>query len=339
MWLNKESVLNKVREEELYWFYFKIDVNKRNGCKSIIRSDDLYPSFRFKKDKQGRIKWSDFGSTSLMKDIFDLLNLIKGWTFYESLVHINNDFKLGFTANDKYNIDINVNIPVEDNRHIDTLQENSEKVIDVVLNKYNGQHIFTKDDFKYWNQGYITKQILQKELVFSVAIVLLNGIPIWHYHKKNPIYLYYEISSNGKYIKLYRPLNLNKSYKWLSNIKDAKSCIGGMNDLQDTDYVIITKSKKDYMVMKNVLGFNTIYVQSESTGISEYIIDILHKDYKTVYNLFDNDTAGYKLGEEFAKINNTIPIWYNKAHGKDTWDVIIKYGIEKNKEIINKLII
>ena len=54
MWLNKESVLNKVRDEQLYHHYFQINVNKKRGIKSPIRADDLNPSFCFKKDKDNK---------------------------------------------------------------------------------------------------------------------------------------------------------------------------------------------------------------------------------------------------------------------------------------------
>jgi hypothetical protein len=336
-YLSTDKILSSVQEESLYFHYFGIDVSKKK-CKSLIRADDSNASMKFRRINN-RIKWSDFGSTYRDADIFDLLYISKGWSFYESLIHINNDFNLGFKYSDKYNIDIVASNPVNTDFLIPSLKENESIDIQVVLNKFNNKHVFTKDDLKYWIQGYINKTILMKEHVFSVNTVLLNSVPIMRYHKKDPIFLYVEMVDNIKFYKIYRPLHIGKQGKWLSNIQNASKAIGGLKHLQDTNYIIITKSKKDYMVLRWVLGYNVVYIQSESTPIDVDIMSMLWNKYETIYSLFDNDDAGYTLNEKFAEVNETIPIFYNTNDGKDSWDVILKYGMEKTRTIINKLMI
>lgn len=339
-WINKQKILDRVREEELYYHYAKIDINKKN-VKSIIRNDDKHSSFKFHRNKEGRIKWSDFGTTYTDCDFFDLTKILYNWSFYETLVHINNDFKLGFNYSDKYKIDFVSDVNINSNDCVIDKFKDNDVTLEVVLNKHEGKHIYTKEDLKYWNKGFIDKHILQKEKVYSVAIVLLNGIPIWYYNKKNPIFLYVYKRLHGTFYKIYRPLNENKKYSWISNLKEANKVIDGIEDIDLTvNYLIITKSKKDKMILKYPLGYNAVAVQSESTGINSDIMDLLWSKYEVIYNLYDNDKAGIELGEKFALENSTIPIWYDKElEIKDSWDCGLKYGIDESKIIINKMLI
>ena len=338
-YINSKSILNRVREEELYFRYCNIDITKKIKT-NPIRNEIPCNSFKIHK-KNGRIKWSDFGSDDFRdNDIFDLIQIIKGWSFYETLLYINRDFNLGYKYSSKYNIDeVMEDVLIPDTGTIRNYNKDSS-IIEVVLNKYNRQHIFTKDDLKYWNSGYINKNILQKEKVFSVNTVLINGNPIWYYHKKNPIYLYYEQTSTGKAKKLYRPLESDKDRKWLSDIKKPEDFLYGYAPELNTDYIIITKSKKDYMELRYILEFNSKYVQAETYIPIIQLRSELQKKYPKIYILYDNDKTGLERGNKVAQLINGIPIHYGINTGcKDTWDTVRKFGVEQSKEIINKLMI
>lgn len=344
MFLSFKNIYDKLREkqifdEDLYLHYLGIDVHVKQKV-NPIRSNDPTCSFRVKHDSiSDKYKWSDFGTTNIWCDIFDAISIKNNINVYEVLIVINKDYNLGLTHSDKYSPDIIIDIPVNNDRLLQRYKNKTDINLQVILNKHDGKHIFTKHDIKYWNQGLINKSVLTKENVFSVNTVLIDGQEIWTYHKLNPIYLYYEKAEHGNFMKLYRPLNKEKEYKWLSNIKEGNKVIGGLSSLQEHEYyLIITKSKKDWLVLKHIYGFNCIYVQSESTGIHEDIMNMLHLQYQypVIYSLFDNDESGIKLNEEFAIKNDTIPIQYPLSLGiKDTWDNVVKYGIEGKQHILN----
>ena len=140
--------------------------------------------------------------------------------------------------------------------------------------------------------------------------------------------------------KLYRPLEPDKDKKWLSDIKHPESSLYGYAPELNTDYIIITKSKKDYIELRYILEFNSKYVQAETYVPIQDIITRLQFTYKQIYILYDNDKTGIERGNKVAQLMNGIPIWYDiNTECKDTWDTVRKFGIEKSKEIINKLMI
>jgi len=336
-YLSVTGILNRVREEDLYYRYCGVDVN--NPIKVNPTRTEGACSLKVHKVVD-RIRWSDFGQGIYNADVFDMIQLVKGWSFYETLIRINTDYNLGFDYSKKYQVDISMdNIPLSNDYIIDKYKGDDSSVIDVVLNKYNNVHVYPKDDLRYWSTGCITKRELQREKVYSISVVLLNGTPIWHYHKKNPIFLYLETNLQGRWKKLYKPLETNKKNKWLSNIKYGNDFLYGYGKELDADYLIITKSKKDYMVLYYILGLNTKYIQSESVIPTDRIIDEVWKKYQRIYILFDNDESGVGASTNLAQITEWIPIQYPLDLGiKDTFECVVKYGLDKTVEILTQLL-
>ena len=336
-YLSVTGILSRVREEDLYYRYCGIDVNQPVKVNPTRKESQC--SIKVHKVAD-RIKWSDFGQGIYNADVFDMIQLVKGWSFYEVLIRINTDYNLGFEYSRKYQVDMSMdNIPLSNDYIIGKYKGDENAVIDVVLNKYNGVHVYPKDDLRYWNTGFITKRELQREKVYSISVVLLNGTPIWYYHKRNPIFLYLESNTQGRWKKLYKPLEQNKRNKWLSNIKYGNDFLYGYGKEYEGDYLIITKSKKDYMVLHYVLGFNTKYMQSESVIPTERVIAEAWSKYSRIYILFDNDDSGVRASANLAQITEWIPIQYPIGLGvKDTFECVSKYGIERTIEIVLQLL-
>ena len=76
--------------------------------------------------------------------------------------------------------------------------------------------------------------------------------------------------------KIYRPL-ADKKKKWFTNV--PFDYIEGMNRLNNCDIAFISKSKKDYMVLKKALGLSCIIIsQAEDLScFNEQTIEILKK--------------------------------------------------------------
>ena len=330
-YVNFNNILEKVSQEELYYRYCNIEVNKKVKH-NFTRSNDTICSLKILPPVNGKLRWKDFGSGET-GDVFDLISRKYNITTYQSLIQINKDYNLDFDI--PYRTDLDIAIPIEQyNESIIEKYTQKQYEIGVILNKYNNIPIHTKDDLKYWKQGDITKEILQIEDVYSVANVLINNDIIWWYNKHNPIFLYLY----GKEYKLYKPLERNKDNKWLGNFKCVAKAIGGLNRLMDTNYLIITKSKKDDMIIHYIFGLNSIHIQSESSNICDEIIADLKSKYTKIYNLFDNDDSGIELGGKFANKYGTTFIHYPKELNiKDSWDNKLMYKNNAKEHLINLL--
>ena len=106
----------------------------------------------------------------------------------------------------------------------------------------------------------------------------------------------------------------------------------------DTNYLIITKSKKDDMIIHYIFGLNSIHIQSESSNICDEIIADLKSKYTKIYNLFDNDDSGIELGGKFANKYGTTFIHYPKELNiKDSWDNKLMYKNNAKEHLINLL--
>jgi hypothetical protein len=103
-------------------------------------------------------------------------------------------------------------------------------------------------------------------------------------------------------LKIYRPYGPKHS-KWISNCE--KDSIGGL-ELEMVDNLTITKSYKDYRVLKN-LGYHVVWLQGEQIIPNTYILEILLASVrKRVTILYDNDKAGIEGSKKIKKCNSTI---------------------------------
>lgn len=172
--------------------------------------------------------------------------------------------------------------------------------LEVKLREYNS------NDKSYWSQFGITVDQLMKEKIYPVSYYFSNS-------QKNPDVmvqrkadkLAYCISVNNR-IKLYQPNKPCNKGKFLTNFNEYD--IWGNPD-KDSKTLIITKSFKDYMVLKYYTPYNVQVVPSESIHLNYFYVSVINDNYDTIIPLMDNDKAGKQAVERFV---NTIG---NKATG------------------------
>ena len=243
--------------------------------------------------------------------------------FIECLLRINNDFQLGLGGSPP---------PPGNNKVVRYSEFKANTVKKNNLIQFKPQH-WTSNDVKYWAQFGINKDLLELYNVYSAKYVFLNKKLLLRYSTYNPIYCY-KFEDNR--VKVYRPLADKTKFKWMSNIN--ADIIQGWDQLpQYDDSLIITKSMKDVMCL-NVLGFAAVAPQSETTHISNEIIDELRSRFKNIYILFDKDEAGIAGSHALCqRINNCKVVFLNTEY-KDVSDNFYIYGRDRTKDLVETII-
>lgn len=321
-YLTKDNILNKITEEDIFRKYlpFTFEVNRLYN--SPLRNDDDTPSFGI-YDKFGTLKYKDFGGSQ--GSCFDFVMNYFNLSFGDTLSKINQDFNLNLIAG--YGNTNNISIP-----KISVRQEKStktSKLLQTVLRK------FQKEDYEYWKEYGVTKEILIEYNIYAIKEVYLNKQLYWYNTKINPIYGYY--FHNTKKIKCYRPLELNKKNKWLGNVTSED--IQGYDQLpKEGDLLIITKAMKDVMCLKSI-GLTSIAPQGEDHYFSEDIMNELKSRFKRIIILYDQDDAGIrgakKINQKYGTNSILIPLLYK---AKDISDLYKNYEKEKTIEVMKELL-
>lgn len=294
---------------------------------------DKKPSFSLYGSKTSP-KWKDFAYKT--GDVFTFVMEMFNIGFREALYKINADLGLNLIQHKYSGI---VTKPVKENPIINY----SDTPIKVSI----VQRDISKIDYTYWSKRieHNVNRRLQRNRCFPTNMMLVNGNTFWTHSEDNPLYSYVYYTNNSYYYKCYRPLTDDgrKFYNDMKGVSDK--CIHGIWYLpKEGDYVIITKSGKDAMVL-DALGFVVIAIQGESQQFHPKLIQYLKKKFKRIYLLYDNDyNKKENWGQNFAKarveqypelINIVIPTEYESV---DTDDLVINTGFKHSKNILWKLL-
>ena len=188
-------------------------------------------------------------------------------------------------------------------------------------------------DLEYWKSYGISLKWLKYAEVYPISHKIVYRDGEKHvYHAAKYAYAFVERKENNITIKVYQPLVKNKRYKWM-NTSDG-SVVGLWTKIPlKGDKLFICSSLKDALCFWSNIGIPAIYVQSETTGLSDTALNVLKSRYKEIYICFDNDAPGLldgkKLAEKTGFKNIILPAFEG---GKDISDM---YRIKGKKEFIN----
>jgi DNA primase len=311
-YLTKENILNKITEEDIFRRYvpFTFDINRLYN--SPLRNDDNTPSFGI-YDKFGTLKYKDFGGSQ--GSCFDFVMNYFNLSFGNCLSKINQDFNLNLIAG--YGNSINSNT----SKIISRRQEvsKSKKLLQVILRR------FQKEDYEYWQNFGITKEILKFYNIRAIKEVYLDKRLHWTNTRTNPIYGYYFPKTNN--IKCYKPLEKDKKNKWLGNV--ISDDIQGYEQLPETgDLLVITKSMKDVMCLYSI-GINAIAPQGEDHHIPEELIEELRLRFKRIVIFYDNDSPGVNASIKVTTMYNLPYANIPKGLPKDPAEYYEQFGKDK----------
>lgn len=319
--LSINNILKIITPFDIYRYYLLrvgINVFRINRAMSSPYHKDNNPSFLL-SDKGGTLHHIDFTDTSKRGDCFqfvkDLYNILD---LPDTLKMIDRDFGLGLS--DK-NSDLGAYKVITKGYDQPEVSDSSPSIIQVVTRRFN------RDELAYWNDFYQDISDLKSENVYAIKKLYLNrklfSIPL------NEIafgYLY-----EGEFWKIYRPFAPTKKEKWISNV--PITCMDGKQNIKDCDLAFISKSKKDYMLLKKVMDC-ACAVQNEGLAcFSLENVDFLKKNSKRQILSFDNDEPGVKnslqITEMFGFGYCNVPKEYLSEKITDWADLARWYGIKE----------
>lgn len=369
--LTKNYIESKISQETIMSKYLNIDINIIKDCvehnvliKSIFRDDDIKGSMGFTFNKAGRLKVRDFGGFGFFGDIYDVVAYVLSYAFdrkiepnnkrdfYFILQHIANTFS---DIIDGKTVDENID-PLIQNA-IRKGQEN-KAIIEIVPRSWN------KQDKDIWNRWNIDLNYLNTHFVIPVEQYYINrGVdsePKYYYHSKDPCYAYI-LGQNKKgiyLIKLYFPLrNRNKELKFITNCNVLEGLLN--LELDNYDYILITKSSKDRLSIGKHLSDTPIYgeggiklnigiinLPSESYHLKQneynYLVNKLSDNGK-IFSLLDFDYTG-RVGAKYLKEVYDIPYLFitrgelglHNYKAKDFADLHNNYSIEEINQFVKE---
>lgn len=319
--LTLEDILTCITQEEIYSFYSGVSpiVCNQNIC-SPLREDNVPSfSFYFHRNGSGILMFYDFAT----KDTGDVVK------FVSTLFNISWKDALWKIVYDLI-VSTNKEIDIPKNKKI----INAKKVIKKPVNIGIKKRKWLKHDAEFWGSFGIIKKTLQKYNVVPISYVFYN---------KNAqsvdkhAYAYIECKDNSVSYKIYQPFN--PRFKWVNNAN--YSVHQGYRQLpKKGKTLIITKSLKDVMSLRDVMRIPSVGLQSESVSMKDSVMEEYKSRFDKVLCLFDNDKAGKNLSKYFSKRYN-VPCFYmpELPNVTDFSDLVKEVGIEDARKIFTQQMI
>lgn len=163
------------------------------------------------------------------------------------------------------------------------------------------QRAFDTADLEYWKGYYQTRRDLEENNVFAIKAYSVNGtrrvIPSTELAFG---YLCWD-NAGEAFWKIYRPL-ADKHHKWLYS--GSNTFIHGLENMRLPGKGIITKSFKDYLVIKKIIE-RTCATQSESLDCftKDSIGIICWQGQDNNFLGYDNDEAGRKARKKVCQVH------------------------------------
>jgi 5S rRNA maturation endonuclease (ribonuclease M5) len=188
---------------------------------------------------------------------------------------------------------------------------------------------FNDLELKYWEEIGITVEDLEKEGVKVPMRIYRNGIA---YNSSTMTFCYTFPSYKG--VKLYRPYGMKPSYhvnrswwKWDCSSDIPFTHVENLDLIHESENLIITKSRKDRMVISKHLGIQSVSTQSENpNSLTPGAAELIKSKCKNVYVLFDNDSQGRSSSKAICEKYGFGEMLIPENVEKDPSEIIRKRG-------------
>jgi hypothetical protein len=304
--LNKQFVLKRITQEEIFERYLKLPVSYKRTYRNPLRIDKD-GSCKFFKSKAGILYFKDWSWRSF--DCFSFVAQYYLIEFKQAIYKICNDFNLA-------------DITIQTKQLAEITHVVKPVVFSFDIKK------FDKFTLQYWKQylNWITEKDLNQYGIYVLYRYYKDGeLKYTNYNEQRYLYILGEF----KY-QMYAPNS--KEFKFLTT---GTKVIGLKSIDYSQKYVVITKSVKDWFLSR-LMGINSIGVLSEGAILDVDVIISINK-FEIAFTLFDNDWAGRKASTRFKKDYNTIPLIFPADLEKDLSDNLKKYGEHSIGELINEV--
>ena len=320
--LTPEAILQKISEYDIFMYYMPERNWKLNHPTYSPFRKENNPSFVI-GNKLGYISFIDFADTNLRGGCFDFVQKLYNLSsLFDVLKLIDKDFGLGIYTG------------VDSGQYKKIVAEYKQPAY--VAKQYSLIQVltrpFTKEELAYWNQYHQDLKDLRDNNIYSIKKVFLNR-SLFHIDDNE---LRFGYLYDGHW-KIYRPFS-DKKKKWLPNNVPI-TAMDGLKDIKDCNVAIISKSKKDYMVMKKVFPC-TCAVQNEGIGcFSEENVAYLKANSKKQVLSFDSDVTGVQNSQQITKLfgfdYTNVPRKY-LPEIKDWAALGATYGLEMIEKILKQ---
>lgn len=371
--LTKNYIESKISQELIVSKYLDIPMEIVKYCidnnaliPSVFRDDDNNGSMGIQYNIKGRLKVRDFGGFGFFGDVYDVVGYVLSLIckrkiepnnkqdFYFILKHIALTFS---DIIDGKTVDENITDEIKD---AISIGKQRRPIIEIVPRSWN------KSDKEYWNHLGVSLGYLNTHFVIPVEQYYIdrgvNTEPKYYYKQKDPCYAYM-LGQNKKgihFIKLYFP-NRNRQTE-LKFITNCNVLEGLLNlELNNYDYILITKSSKDRLSIGSHLDSTYFYGGAQAKlniGIINLPCEGYHlteKEYSWLTNklapngkiisLLDFDYTG-RTGARYLYENYNIPYMFitrgefglPNYESKDFAELHDKYTIKEINQFINETI-
>jgi len=289
--LTKDFIESKISQVAIMSKYLGIPIDVINYCidtgrliNSVFRDDDHNNSMGFAINKKGRLKVRDFGGFGFFEDVYGTvayvlsmlydrnINCNNKQDFYFILKHIARTFSKQIdNIEQDENLDEYIKQAIEKGKH-------KQKIIEIVPRSWN------KKDKEYWNSIGINLNYLNTNFVIPVDQYYIDRTvdcePKYYYKEKDPCYAYI-IGQNRQgvmLIKLYFPFrNRNIELKFITNCNNLEGILN--LELDNYDYILITKSSKDRLSIGNCL-YNNPFYGGDDVKLNIGVINLPSENYR-----------------------------------------------------------
>jgi hypothetical protein len=328
--LTISGILRQLDEQQIYKKWCT-EFPSHSFCSPIRSASDRdkTPSFGF-FIKRGKWQWKD-NATGEGGDVFDFVAAIERTDIEGAVKLIGAAFGLEGVA------------PVSNysgGRIVIPDREDSKRSLIQAFHRS-----YSQSDLKVWTRYGITPNMLIKFKI-KVAHEVWMQKPtdreprlVWSYKPDNPIFSW---TTASNHIKIYRPLEPDKRFRWLSNMDDVTDVQGFVEaaiEQTKPDLLLLVKSMKEVMFFRE-FGIISIAPNAEGYIVQKEFIDHLRKHSKVIISLYDSDLAGVKgmkrLKKEYGIPGIVIPrAWGGpERKGKDPTDLWM-YDYKRVYDLLN----
>lgn len=307
--ISADDLLKELPETVIYKYYCRDFPSNSVQC-PFPGVKDNNPSFSFFYDTKWLWKYFKTGEAG---DVFQFVGKMENLHKFNDIIHfLYMKFSTSFSKEFE-----------------DKVFENSqkkqrvEKLLQVVK-----RDDFDDNDRRVWDKWGINEIYLNFFLIGPIHQVFLNKQLLWQHRLHNPAYYFYFPWT--QHLKCYRPLELDKTKKFLGTIDNNI-------DIQGLYQVNVEKMKPRVMVLQKAMkevaflkmfGIFAIAVHGENHRYSKEFIDYLKLHCTHIISFYDADKAGYHgawtLRNEFDIPCMFIPTSWKAKNITDLWETDYK---------------
>ena len=281
--LNKQNILSKITEWDIFRFYCKnfVEPNKAFCAEQDIRCNDTNASCRI-NNYRGKILYYDFGKKEGMS-CFDYVMCKFHVDYINALKIINRDFKLNLDSEINLKVPEPIIYPNSFNESYNNIC-NGNSIIRVCYKDWDLQSIQYLKDYKLDYRRVSSK--------FKVNPIDWFWINDYRFKAVEVSFASYFGLDEERYLyKIYQPLS-DKKKKWFHNLHNGQ--VMGLEQLPTNgELLILTKSYKDVWCYDN-FEIPSISPGAEGWDISEIIMDSLFDSFEHIIVNYDFDYVGIR---------------------------------------------